>query len=144
MAKKKRGRDNLLPEEPDVRIKKGLTVAFRIWETASSIHCNIWWGREQTAGKRLYSLSRLYPYPNRITKGSGVFEEILYIFKNLAVELYTVGPERGGNNEYADYAQALKRIEDASISAIIKGGIYEGRDPEYATAVTTLIDFQKN
>jgi hypothetical protein len=144
MAEKRRGGGRPLPEEPEARVQLGLPAAIRIWESETAVHCNIWWGREQEAGRRLYRLSRQFPYPSLILKGGGVFEEILYLLTNLEVEIYTIGPKRGGINEYSDYLQALGRIENATVNAVIEGGIYEGKDPEHATVLTMTIDFLKN
>ncbi len=133
-----------LPEHPKERIERGLPARFHIWETPTSIVCHIWWGREQTAGRRLYLMSTVFPWPNRILKGCGIFEEILSIFKSIAVEIYVAGPKWGPKNEYDDYAKALEQIEKTAVSAIISGGIYDlGRSLESVDALVTSVDFQK-
>lgn len=129
--------------EPEERVIQKLPAACHIWETPSKIFCNIWWGQEQEAGKRLIEISQLFPGPDPIPRGGGIFEEILYFLSNFKdVEIYIVGykPEEG--KEYSNYKRALNRIKEFSISATIVSLAYERR-PFSRRAHTCFIEFLK-
>src|SRR5512135_117652 len=70
MAKGKGGQ-GLLPDDPESRVVKQLPATVHVLEMDREFHLNIWWGKEQALGRRMYELSRWFPYPKVVAKGSG-------------------------------------------------------------------------
>ena len=143
MTKKEHFSQKPLSINPEDRIKQNLPAACSITETKKLFYCNFWWGREQEAGRRLIMISRLFPCPDPIPKGGGVFEEILFFLRNFKdVEMFKTEP-REGVILHSDYNEAIRRIKELSVSAVITGYFLIGTDPKYADAVTCTVDFYK-
>lgn len=139
--RRKSGKEMLPSDNPENRVLRQLPASVHISEDEHAVHCSIWWGKEQEAGRKIYRLARLFPYPNTVTRGGGAFEKIIFILKTLVGEA-AVNDSRCGRQP-SDLAQTLKLIESQTASAVFVAMTAEGTIPEWAVVHSTTINFLK-